>query len=345
MEQEEPYIYKDKFGVYFAGIKKEELVYMIGPMSLKVFDRVEIHRFYRFYEMTGVSEKPPVHFNFAEMLDIVGIVAKILLHKEYTDDELIYANKIVSGTKRQEEQEQIIYDMKKDEEELYHHTYQEERKLLDSIREGRGDEALCYSRNMDANIGKLSGQELNQWKNLAIVAVTLCTRAAIDGGIAPSIAYRISDFYIQKCDSCNDIAQLIKYRDHAILELTKQVQKKQAGRSSSYVERCKDFINKNYKKKIYLSDMADGFGISETYLSRLFKRETGIRLQDYIIDVRLERAANLLKYSDETIANIAEYVNFPSQSYMGKMFNKKYNMTPKRFRELNRPSEFFDKAQ
>ena len=90
-----------------------------------------------------------------------------------------------------------------------------------------------------------------------------------------------------------------------------------------------------------MSEIADTLGLSETYLSRLFKKETGERLQDYIVGVRLEHAANLLKYSEESLSKIAEYVKFPSQSYMGKVFKEKYKMSPRQYREQNRPAEYF----
>lgn len=124
-------------------------------------------------------------------------------------------------------------------------------------------------------------------------------------------------------------------------ELTNQVQRKMSRKTSSYVERCKEYVEKHYKEKLYLTDIAEQLGLSETYLSRLFKQETGEQLQNYIVDVRLERAANLLKYSDESISNIAEYVNFPSQSYMGKLFREKFQLSPKKYRELYAPREYF----
>lgn len=341
--QEMPYIYRDSFMVYFVCLKATERYYMIGPMSLELFDRVTLHQYYKQYDIQESVEKQLKHFTLTEVLDVVEVVANIVLQKEYSDDDLLYANKIVTDTKEQEKREQVIFDMGEGEEELYHHTYQEERRLLDSIREGRVEDALQYSRNMDAEIGKLSIKEMNHWKNVAIVAITLCTRAAIDGGISPSIAYRISDFYIQKCDDCTDIAHIIKNRNHAVEELTEQVKRKQGKRTSSYIEQCKDYVVKHYREKIYLSDIAETLGLSETYLSRLFRKETGMRFQDYLVSIRLERAKNLLKYSEEPLSNIAAYVNFPSQSYMGRLFKEKYQISPKKFREQHAPSEYFSK--
>ena len=99
-------------------------------------------------------------------------------------------------------------------------------------------------------------------------------------------------------------------------------------------------MRKHYREKIYLEDVAEALKISPTYLSRLFKRETGQNFQDYINEVRVDRAANLLKYSEMSLSEISQYVNFPNQSYFGKIFKKYKNMTPRAYRDSNKPAEF-----
>ena len=162
----------------------------------------------------------------------------------------------------------------------------------------------------------------------------------------PAVAYRISGFYINKSTACKDVTQILIYRNHVIEELAKRVrEQKEKSHTSSYTERCKDYIYGHYREKIYLDDIADTLGISSSYLSRLFKKETGISMQDFINDVRVEKAVNLLVYSEESLAKIAEYVNFPTQSYFGKIFKQKLKMTPKQYRELHKPTEFYDCAE
>ena len=148
-------------------------------------------------------------------------------------------------------------------------------------------------------------------------------------------------------------------------------------RSSSYVERCKDYVRKNYRQKIYIEDIAEALGISTSYLSRLFHAETGERLQDHINTVRIERAASMLLYSDMSLseiaeyigfpnqsyvnrvrversielllysemslAEVAEYVGFPNQSYFGKIFLKYKGITPRKYRDIYRSTEFEEK--
>lgn len=198
---------------------------------------------------------------------------------------------------------------------------------------------------MDVNIGRLGESELEHWRNLSIVSVTLCARAAIEGGVIPAVSYRLSGFYINKITACKDITQILVYRNHAIEELAKRVRlQKEKSHTSSYTERCKDYVYRHYREKIYLDNIADTMGISSSYLSRLFKKETGISLQDFINDVRVEKAANLLIHSGETLPGIAEYVGFPSQSYFGKIFKQKMQITPRQYRELHKPAEFYDRA-
>jgi len=103
--------------------------------------------------------------------------------------------------------------------------------------------------------------------------------------------------------------------------------------TSNYTESAKNYIENNYRQKIYLDDVADTLGISPSYLSRIFKKDTGMNLQDYVVSVRIRRACDFLKYSDLSLSEIAAYVNFPSQSYFGKKFKAQMQMTPREYRD------------
>lgn len=72
-------------------------------------------------------------------------------------------------------------------------------------------------------IGRLGKSEVQHWRNLSIVSTTLCARAAIEGGVIPAIAYRISGFYINQFAECGDVTQILIYRNHAIEELARRV--------------------------------------------------------------------------------------------------------------------------
>ena len=108
---------------------------------------------------------------------------------------------------------------------------------------------------------------------------------------------------------------------------------------STHVARARDYIRKHYRETIRLEDMAEALGISPSYLSRLFRRETGACLQDAIAEVRVQRAAELLLYSRLSLSEIAIYVHFPNQSYFTKVFKKVMGTTPMTYRSQNSASE------
>ena len=77
------------------------------------------------------------------------------------------------------------------------------------------------------------------------------------------------------------------------------------------------------------------------YIDIRFRQDTGEKIGDYIQKFRVERAANLLKYSDATLSEISDYVCFNSQSHFGSVFKEYMKMTPRQYREKYKRKEFY----
>lgn len=73
--------------------------------------------------------------------------------------------------------------------------------------------------------------------------------------------------------------------------------------------------------------------ISPGYLSRIFKKETGLSLSDYIIQKRISVAKQLLVKTNLPITTIAERIGLSYASYFKKLFKEKVNMTPQEYRQ------------
>jgi AraC-like DNA-binding protein len=73
-------------------------------------------------------------------------------------------------------------------------------------------------------------------------------------------------------------------------------------------------------------------GLNESYLSTLFKRETGVPLTEYVILKRMEAAENMLKYSDFSLSEISDILYFSSYSHFARTFRKYYDTSPKEYR-------------
>ena len=341
--QSAPFLRRNQQDCYFAAIHAGDGFLFMGPMAhqrLSGFQRKQMYAQYGI-EQEGLPVLPV--FTLPEIRNMVLLTNTVLENASLENEELLQLNRIINRDERQVKREQTHFVLKEeaeDDDAAYRHSYHEEQLLLQAVREGRTEDAIRLSESMDRDSGRLSDSDVQHHRNLAIVAITLCSRAAIDGGVSPSSAYRISGYYIQKCDEAHDAAYMLHYRNRAIEEFTGRVQEKlNKPRSLGYVEKAKDYIRKHYREKIYLEDVAGALSLSPSYLSRLFREETGTCLQDFINEERVYRAANLILYSDLALSEIAAYVHFPNQSYMGKMFKKIKKMTPKAYRDLYRTAE------
>ena len=164
--------------------------------------------------------------------------------------------------------------------------------------------------------------------------------------MSPEAAYRLSGYYIQRCEPLQSIPQIILHRNRAIEELTTRISTMRHSLGmSNYTAQCKDYVRKHYREKIYLEPIAETLGISPTYLSKLFRKETGVSFQEFVNQVRVSRAADLLAYSDMSLDEIEVYVHFPSQSYFGKMFKRYRNTTPKAYRDRHKAGEYIESAR
>ncbi len=95
------------------------------------------------------------------------------------------------------------------------------------------------------------------------------------------------------------------------------------------------YIQKNYKESIGLTEIADDFGISPHYLSRVFKNYTNVNLSSYIAQYRISVAKDLLLKSDKTVTAIAEEVGIMSKATFLRIFKNMVGVSPTEFRKIH----------
>ena len=94
-----------------------------------------------------------------------------------------------------------------------------------------------------------------------------------------------------------------------------------------------DYIRKHRNIKLTVQEIADKLHINRSYLSSLFKKETGRGISDYIREEKIKAAANMLKFSEYSYGDIAEYFGFASQSHFIKCFREQTGLSPKEYRK------------
>lgn len=103
------------------------------------------------------------------------------------------------------------------------------------------------------------------------------------------------------------------------------------------VAKLKSFIEGHLDEDLSLVRLADVVYLNPTYLSRLFKQQTGQGVSEYIAELRLERSKDLLRYSQIKIQEIAGRVGFDSATSFGRFFKRETNLTPQEYRDAKMP--------
>jgi AraC family transcriptional regulator len=106
------------------------------------------------------------------------------------------------------------------------------------------------------------------------------------------------------------------------------------GLPSFLLRRLVEYIQANLAQNLTLLEMATVVNLSTSHLNRLFKQSQGISLYQFVIRCRIERAKQLLKQPQLTIAEIATQVGFADQSHLTHHFKRHLGVTPKTFRQL-----------
>lgn len=103
-------------------------------------------------------------------------------------------------------------------------------------------------------------------------------------------------------------------------------------RQNEYVEKAINYIHNNYGEKISIDQIAELLSIDRRHLGRLFYAQTGITPKEYLIDIRLQNALELLQTTNYTISEIADLVGYDNYGSFFKVFKNKYGTSPAKFR-------------
>lgn len=101
---------------------------------------------------------------------------------------------------------------------------------------------------------------------------------------------------------------------------------------SSLVQEGMRYLEKNYNRNLSLEEICDALGVSRNYFSFLFKKETGENIWSYLTTIRLNKAKELLRSTDDKTYSIAYQVGYDNPSYFSKLFKKSTGMTPNEYR-------------
>ncbi|MDO5425504.1 MAG: AraC family transcriptional regulator [Eubacteriales bacterium] len=225
------------------------------------------------------------------------------------------------------------------ENTVVHNSYMREKRELECIRQGNVEGLKqCIREPMHGPVGTLSKDALRSRKYVAVCAMAIYARAAIDGGILSDDAFAAGDSWAIKIDEAKSIEEVGRIAGEMAVFFAQMVREhleetKNQEQQNKRIEECKKYIFQHLHEKLTVKEIARNLLVNPDYLSHLFVECEGITISNYIQGRRVDQAKNLLMYSPYDGKSIASYLGFSSQSHFGHVFKEHTGMTPKEYRE------------
>ena len=102
------------------------------------------------------------------------------------------------------------------------------------------------------------------------------------------------------------------------------------------VVKAKDYIQKNFQNDLSLDEVSRQLDLSMYYFSKLFKEETGNNFVEYMTNLRMEKAKELLQKDELSMKEICSAVGYSDPNYFSRIFKKNTGATPTEYREKER---------
>lgn len=331
-----------KFYSYYGCIKlkNSNSCMIIGPISPLPYTRDIIFKMHK--EFLIVESKSEIFNTFFCNIPLQNIDSflNILLFINYTVNNSELTRKDVehsmdSPLHQSFNRKYYENSFASKEEGIINSNYEAERELFRYIETGNivGVENFLY-HSVNTKPGIIADNNLRQLKNTFIVTVTLAVRAAMKGGLTSSIAYQLSDTYIQQVERLTDMDAIQSLLLQVIYDYTNRTANSIIPQNADNVlHKVVKYVRENSNKKIMVADVAEYVGFNRSYLSRKFKNELGFDLSKLILRCKLEEAKDLLTYSKKSISEISNFLCFSSQSHFQKTFKQQYSITPQTYRK------------
>ena len=208
-----------------------------------------------------------------------------------------------------------------------------EGKLRNAIKNRDKEGSQTILNQMLAYIFTYNNNKLEAIKPRITELIVIISRAAVDAGANGKDILLINENFNANIEEFKDLEDLSVWVSNIMQRFISLTFEFDKAKHADIIYRVIDYIKNNYRERISLDELAKKTFLSKTYLSSLFKKETGYSISEYINDIRVDKSQSLLKDSDLSITDIAEMCGFEDQSYYTKVFKKVTGITPKKYRE------------
>ncbi|WP_407313512.1 PocR ligand-binding domain-containing protein [Desulfosporosinus sp. SB140] len=203
-----------------------------------------------------------------------------------------------------------------------------ERRFLSYIRLGDKTRAENCLKDLLTDLLTKTAGERTTLKVRVLELASLSSRAAVEGGADPEQAMGILKDFNTEINNIERVEEFFVKVHKVISTFLEGIFNLADKKHLSLVTNARNFIIENYYKPLTLKATADYLFISPSHLSRLFRMELDCTFNDYLTRVRVEKAVELLKKPEYSVAQVSKAIGFKNQSYFAEIFRKYIGVTP-----------------
>lgn len=219
--------------------------------------------------------------------------------------------------------------------QLLERRYAKENELIDAVSKGLSHKAEMIFTNIkpeNALEHRLT-DSLRNTKNFLIILNTLLRKGAEQGKVHPYHIDVVSSDFALKIEATQNVEECGELLKYMVKKYCRLVNKHSQRNYSLLIQKVITQIESDIASDLSLNNLAKIFEVNPSYLSTLFKKETGCTLTEYVNKQRIERAKELLVSTNIQIQNIAQRCGMLDVNYFTKTFKKYTDLTPKKYRE------------
>ena len=211
--------------------------------------------------------------------------------------------------------------------------YAHENELLEAVSQGQLHKAEALLAGYSSvGFEQRNPDPLRNLKNYCIIMNTLLRKAAQKGGVHPTYLDSVSSDFAVDIEKLPNISATYGLMGIMVQTYCRLVRKHSMKDYSAPVQKTIIMIDTDLSADLSLQTLSTALDVSASYLSSLFKRETGQTVTQYINRKRVDRAKHLLETTTLQIQTIAQHCGMEDSHYFARVFKKETGMTPNQYR-------------
>lgn len=218
--------------------------------------------------------------------------------------------------------------------------YSLENDMIKAVSQGSYKKLskIISADDFSRGIEKRVEDPVRNMKNYMIILNTLMRKGAEVGNVHPFYIHGLSSEFAMQIEKSKTVKDIEKLWNDMTYSYCKLVKTHAAKGYSPLVQNVVMLIDADLNSDLTLSTMAGKFNVNASYLSSLFKKDTGMPLTEYVSKKRVERAKQLLETTSYQIQQISHECGILDVNYFSKIFKKHTGQTPKEYREFFKES-------